>query len=68
MSIAEQNQKCSIKSCEGCMFLSVLFGFWLWDDCIARGRNFYGILMIERVFNARAEWGHCGPERKNYRE
>jgi len=65
MSMTEQNQEDDMKSCEGCLFLRVLYGSWFWDDCIT-GERINGILVIDRIANARAEWGDCGPERKNY--
>jgi len=53
-------------SCIGCVFFVPLFGDWHLGDCIAQGRTFDGVFIIDRIANARASWGHCGPGRRNY--
>jgi len=54
-------------SCEECIHLETLFGYnWTDGYCHARGKAFNGLPMVERVFDARASQGNCGPERKNY--
>jgi hypothetical protein len=55
-----------LESCEGCVHLDIsLFPNW-WDgDCKAKG-TINDIPIIERVHNARAEHGHCGPKRAYY--
>lgn len=54
----------NLESCAGCIFLDTsLFPEPFWGDCDARKKS-YGI--VDRAPNARAPWGKCGPERKNW--
>ena len=65
MPILEQEESLS---CKGCVHLDTsLFGDWYYGDCSEQGTNWIGMPIIERVYNARALWGHCGPERKNWK-
>jgi hypothetical protein len=64
VSLLENN---SMESCEGCVYLDTsLFPKWWEGDCKAGGTTHNGIPIIDRVRNARAEWGHCGPKRMEY--